>query len=147
MEKGLLKTIKNYWISLMEKKLPHYLPYEEKVIYLWRDEKTWWFRKDNIALFVIFSPNPKGRNEFAIELGWSKKKRFPELPMRPFLSTKEEIANPEKYEEATFRITGLREHQDGLGGFIRISGKDYETVLDNQMKILLEQGVPYLEKL
>jgi len=147
MEKGLSKTIKNHWASLMEMDLPHYLPYKGKTIYLWNDEKAWWFRKDKIALFVIFTTHPKGGSEFTIELGWSKKMRFPELSMRPFLTTKEEIIHPQKYEEATFRITEFKEQQDELGGFISISRDSFESVLDGQMKVLLEQGVPYLESI
>ncbi|MDL2275517.1 hypothetical protein LJC22_05285 [Desulfosarcina sp. OttesenSCG-928-G10] len=147
MEKGLSKIIKNHWASLMKENLPHYVPYKEKTIYLWSDESAWWFRKDKIALFVIFKTYPKGGSEFTIELGWSRKMRFPELSQRPSLVSKEGLENPEQYEEATFRITELRERQDSLGGFIRIFSQDFERVLDEQMKILLEYGVPYLEKL
>ena len=146
MEKGLSKTIKNYWASLMEKNLARYLPYKGKTIYLGRDEKTWCFQKDEIALFIIFKTNQKGASEFTIELAWSKKMRFPELPQRPSLVSKDELENPNKYEEATFRITEFNEYNDNyLGGFIRISSRDFESVLDEQMKILLEQGIPYLE--
>lgn len=38
---------------------------------------------EKVTLFISVIPNPKGYEEFAIEIGWSKKNQFPDLTMRP----------------------------------------------------------------
>src|SRR5437667_5313230 len=37
----------------------------------------------SVSGYVILVPDHHGRDEFAIEIGWSTKGQFPELPMRP----------------------------------------------------------------
>jgi hypothetical protein len=36
-----------------------------------------------ISGYIVLVPDHRGRDQFAIEIGWSTKGRFPELPMRP----------------------------------------------------------------
>jgi hypothetical protein len=36
-----------------------------------------------VSGYITLIPDHKGRDQFAIEIGWSTKGRFPELPMRP----------------------------------------------------------------
>jgi len=73
MEKGLSKIIKDHWASLMKERLPDYLPYKEKTIYLGNDERAWWLRKDKIALFVIFKTHHKGGVNSQLNLDGRKK--------------------------------------------------------------------------
>jgi len=172
MAKGSQKKIKAFWSELMNTHLPDYAPYTEKNDYLFNTEKAWWKSKEHMALLIIFSPSSKYTDQFCIELGWSKKKRFPELPVRPFISTREDISNPGKFEEATLRLHRINPEthfsqasvhdeaiditdpkaldqilQEPVPDFAQYSDDNYQAVLEQQMQLLLKHGIPYLDGL
>jgi hypothetical protein len=55
-----------------------------------------WRISDNVFLWVVLIPDQK-REAFFVEFGWSRKARFPQLPMRPSGVRPSEAASEEEY--------------------------------------------------
>jgi hypothetical protein len=71
------------------------------------DGETVFVKKaDNATLFICLIPDPKGREEFTVEIGWSTKHRFPELSIRPSI---EPGGNNDEFtkDEAMVRLTSF----------------------------------------
>lgn len=141
MDKNLKKRIFLYWEKSMLRNLPEFSLFPGKSIYIFPGEKVWFSDRDGCSRFIVLSPHPKGYNETGIELAWSKKGRFPELPSRPMPVTDKNA----KMEEGSIRLTELRENGTG-GTFLRVSDLNYQSVLDSLMEDLLSHGIAWLDK-
>lgn len=138
------KKLKKRAISLFEKRmlqeLPNFTRTEEKSLYIWPDEVVWVKDGESAKYFVIFSPNAKGRDEFVIEIGWSKLHRFPELQRRPSLSFEFEFKDCYSLDEATARVSYFSERE-----YSPVVNEDnLEEVVAAQFAELREHGIPFL---
>ncbi len=84
MRKEYSTALRKEFVRLIKGKIPQFEEFKLKSYYLWPGERAFrWVPVDGLHCFIILSPNPKGLDEFMIELAWSKRSRFPELSMRP----------------------------------------------------------------
>ena len=126
----------------MTEALPSFAPFNEKNLYLWPSEKVWVDATTftNATLYILFCPESKGRDQFTIELGWSKLRRFPELIQRPSLAFKADFENCYERQEVITRLPYLTEENE----WIDINGDDVEEIILKQMKNLIDCGMPFL---
>ena len=84
MRKEYSNALRKEFIRKIKENIPQFEEVKLKSYYLWPGERAFrWIPVDGLHCFIILSPNPKGLDEFMIELAWSKRSRFPELSMRP----------------------------------------------------------------
>jgi hypothetical protein len=108
MEKKLRIKLATAFRVEMEKNFPEFASIKMKSMYIFPGEFIWKRDTDACSYFIILSPDPRGqRDEANIELGWSRHKRFPELPQRPSLVTAKSISNAGDKDEGTVRIGSL----------------------------------------
>jgi len=84
MRTELLKVLRKSFEKELTRLSGHFVRVTKPGMYYWRDE--WVFENNQhpkITFVIILSPNPNGSDSFSVELGWSKKKRLPELSKRP----------------------------------------------------------------
>ncbi|MDY0281723.1 MAG: hypothetical protein RBR35_14320 [Salinivirgaceae bacterium] len=76
-----------------------------------------------VKLFISVIPNPKGHEEFAVEIGWSKRNEFPDLNMRPSIFSIEDNTEFDT-DDGMIRLTSFsRQNQFGW----KFQGIDYES--------------------
>lgn len=142
MDKKLKKRVIDQFAKYMQAELQTFVLFQEKSDYFFSSEKVW----EDVStvpganLYIIFTPEFKGRDQFTIEIGWSKLRRFPRVITRPFLAFKSDFENCYELQEATTRlpyITGEKE-------WIDINMDNSEEVIQKQIKNLIEYGMPFL---
>ncbi len=124
-------------------------------------------KPEKTGLFIIVFPDMK-REAFTLELGWSRKGRFPELPFRPSGSptqTRTEFAQPE-FVCRLANLLGLDDYwwlvqpvidplNDDYVELLKasvepISAEEAELVVkphvEDAIQKLVEFGLPYLEE-
>ena len=144
MDKKLKKRIYDVLARLIHELLPSFVPFQEKTKYLWPGEKAWedTSSTQNASLYIIFSPEYKGRDQFTIEIAWSRLRRFPELIRRPSLaiSGRGEIEQCYVYQEASVRLPRLVEEES----WVDVNNDNVDEAVARQFKTLLDYGVPFL---
>jgi hypothetical protein len=76
-----------------------------------------------VKLFISVIPNPKGGEEFAVEIGWSKHNEFPDLMMRPSVMSIDDNTEFDK-DDGMVRLTSFS-HRGQFGW--KFQGIDYEN--------------------
>jgi hypothetical protein len=147
LDKNLKKRAIALFTEHMLAELPSFVQYAKKSDYFFSTEKVW----EDIStipganLYIIFSPEFKGRDQFTIELGWSKLCRFPEVLRRPSLSFKAEFQNCHSLEEATARLPKIISLDSE--SWININAESVGEVIAEQFRNLIEYGIPFLKKI
>jgi hypothetical protein len=83
MKKQYRMAIENIFFAELQKIDPDFKKITVKSPVKYDGEAVFAKITDAAALFICLIPNPKGREEFTVEIGWSSKHRFPELTVRP----------------------------------------------------------------
>lgn len=85
MKAPLRKQLWTELAALINAQVPQFAPYEAKSPYIWPGEFV--LSAGTLiapkTAFIVLSPEPKGRDQFTIELAWSPDPTFPELAQRP----------------------------------------------------------------
>ncbi len=84
MRKEYRRELKKAFQKQLQSIAPEYELVKLKSMYV--DASEMIFRRvvnDNLHLFILLVPHHHGMDQFTIEVGWSKKARFPELGIRP----------------------------------------------------------------
>lgn len=142
MDKDLKKRAIDFFTQYLGESLPTFTSYREKSKYFFGSEKVWEDVTSVSAgyLYVIFCPEYKGRNQFTIEIGWSKLRRFPHVSRRPFLAFKSDFENCYIHQEATTRLSYIT----GATEWLDIDRDNVEAVIREQIRSLVEHGIPFL---
>jgi len=144
MEKKLKRRAIEKFIRCINETLPSFVPLEEKNNYLFPGEKVWLDAKtlDDATLYILFCPEHKGRDQFTIEIGWSKLFRFPELIQRPSLVSKADFDKRYQQQEAVTRLSYLTGEKE----WIDINESNIEEVIQAQARNLVVYGMPFLNE-
>lgn len=124
---------------------------------------------DGLHVFVVLTPDAKGRQAFTVELAWSTSARFPEVTMSPSLMLGPDDPDPIDQDEAIVRLGGLAERADrwwdlpdparSKPGDLEALRRSLEPVphdvarrraarpVNAAVSMLVESGVPFLEAL
>lgn len=143
MERKLKKRLFDLFAENMQKALPTFRPFKAKSSYVWPGELIWQDGETiaDTSLFIIVSPESKGRDQFTVELGWSKLRRFPELAQRPSLVSQVDFEHCHDHREATLRLSSLTDHIS----WIDVNYDEVEVAVANQLRNLLDHGIPFLK--
>lgn len=131
-----------------------------------------WTISTAVSCFIILLPSRKGHNEFTIEVGWSKRGRFPELFIRPSPELPNEEQKEFALDEYILRMGDLSAdmkdlwwkvgHEDDLD-ILNLDLMEYvselkkpvpeevaedriKPKLDEAMEMLKTFGLPYLKR-
>jgi hypothetical protein len=86
MRKEYGKALRALFAAEMKTRFPQFDATKVKSQYLFPGERAFcWNPREPIRCWVVLKPNLKGHESFTVEIGWSKRGRFPELGMRPSL--------------------------------------------------------------
>ncbi|MFZ6781313.1 hypothetical protein ACO0LD_31135 [Undibacterium sp. Ji83W] len=146
MDKKLKKRISDQFAACMQKELQAFSLFRGRSDYFF-DTETVWEDSSTVAgvnLYVIFTPEFNGRDQFTIEMGWSRLQRFPQLVRRPSLSFASEFAHCSDAQEATARLPKIISLE--LDSWIEVNKDNVEEVISMQFKNLMEHGMPFLKK-
>jgi hypothetical protein len=84
MRKEYGKALRETFAHEMRARLPEFELLKTASKYLFPGERVYHRRPlDSVLCIVILVPSRKDTDEFTVEIGWSKRGRFPELGMRP----------------------------------------------------------------
>lgn len=147
MQKKYSNQFKKYVPYFMNQYLPDFQIWQGDTIYLWPGEKAFYKKaSESLYLFIIFVPDKKGDNSFTIEVGWSKKSRFPELEMRPCPFP--DFSEAHEEEEFATRLTSIEGKPDLWRKFSPTvdAGEAVIIAVENAVKKTVDIGVPYLEE-
>ncbi|MFL6660487.1 MAG: hypothetical protein ACJ8GW_20540 [Massilia sp.] len=142
MDKALKKLAIDEFAKLIEQNLPGFQPYSEKNRHLVPGERVWINETTfgDVSLFAIFSPEDKGRDQFTIELGWSRMRRFPQLGRRPSLAFKSDFESCYERAEAITRLSYLTGEKE----WIDINKENVKAVMLEQINSLASIGIRFL---
>jgi hypothetical protein len=147
LDKNLKKRVIALFTAHMQAELPSFVPFTKKSEYFFSAEKVWEDTSivPGARLYIIFSPEFNGRDQFSIELGWSKLHRFPQVLRRPSLSFESEFRNCHQLDEATARLPKIISLH--FESWIDINAEKMEEVMAEQFRMLIEYGIPFLKKI
>jgi hypothetical protein len=113
--------------------------------YLWPNEVAIVNSLSNIDLFIIFSPHEQDSSRFTLDVGWSRLKRFPQVPARPCLD-QPDIDRSEFVNDEYFTRVGLIAANRDRWWHV---GKDgnYKEPLKAATDNIRDIVVPYFEEL
>jgi hypothetical protein len=143
MDRKLKKQVVDMFARHMKESLPTFTAFTARSSYLWPGEVVWedGATVGGTTLFVILSPEPNGRDQFAVELGWSRLHRFPQLIQRPSLAFQSDFERCGERDEATMRLSSLTEHQS----WIDVDDDNVNVAVSTQVRNLLDHGIPFLK--
>lgn len=146
MNKKLKKRVLDQFAAYMQKELQAFFPFKGSSDYFFDTEKVW---EDSstvagVNLYVIFTPEFNGRDQFTIEIGWSRLQRFPQLVRRPSLSFSSEFARCSNAQEATARLPKIISLE--LDSWVGVNKDNVEEVVSTQFKNLMTHGIPFLKE-
>jgi hypothetical protein len=143
MDRKLRKRAFDLFARHMKESLPTFKPFRAKSLYVWPGEVVWEDAETmgDTTLFIILSPEPKGRDQFTVELGWSRLRRFPELIQRPSLAFQSEFERCYERDEATVRLSSLTDHHS----WIDLYDDNVNVAVATQVRNLLDHGIPFLQ--
>lgn len=170
MRKEYGRALRQLFQEAMSTRLPQFAPVRTPSDYVAPGERCFCWKIGSLACWVLLVPDRKGRDAFAVEIGWSAHGGFPELSMRPSAdlpSPQREEFQREQYvcrlgedglecekwwELDRMRLTGSQE--DMLQDLIRQTEslapeEALESVrpkVDAAIAALTAHGVPYLEE-
>lgn len=146
MDKKLKKRVTDQFAACMQAELPSFSLYLGSRDYLF-DAETVWEDSSTMAgvyLYVILTPEFKGRDQFTIEIAWSRLRRFPQLVRRPSLSFASEFENCFEAHEASARLPKIISlDQDS---WIDINKDNVDEVMHKQFMDLMKYGMPFLKE-
>ena len=117
--------------------------------YTWPGESVYVCRDDFLWLVIIVSPDPKGRDAFTVEVGWSKLTRFPELGMRPSGFASQSL-NEWRNDEFVCRLNSISVTLPEFWTLVSSldNGSDQiRAQLSDAAQKTEEHGIPYLTKI
>jgi len=82
MRKEYGRELRLQFASAMRELAPEFEEHREKTRYLWPGERAFSWSAPRGLGFVVLSPDAKGDDKFTVEVGWSRLRRFPQLPVR-----------------------------------------------------------------
>jgi hypothetical protein len=83
MRKQYRQAIEKVFSSELLKVDPQFEKLAVKALCKYDGETAFAKKTEKATLFISLIPDPKGGEEFSVEIGWSTLHRFPELSMRP----------------------------------------------------------------
>lgn len=142
MDKTLRKHALDLFAKQMQELLPTFVPFKGKSKYFFGSEKVWEDVSSvpNANLYIVFTPEFKGRNQFTIEVGWSKLRRFPQVSRRPSLAFEPDFQGCYERPEATTRLPYLA----GGDEWIDVNSDNLEAAILGQLNNLIDYGLPFL---
>jgi hypothetical protein len=86
MRKPYGSVLKRSFTELVANLDPTFVPFKTKSEYLFASNYPYILRtNEDIVLFLVLFLDPKGRERFTVEFGWSREGRFPEVhPIAPY---------------------------------------------------------------
>ncbi|BBB68167.1 hypothetical protein UNDYM_3914 [Undibacterium sp. YM2] len=146
MNKKLKKRVLDQFAACMQKELQAFSLFKGSSDYFFDTEKVW---EDSstvagVNLYVIFTPEFNGRDQFTIEIGWSRLQRFPQLVRRPSLSFSSEFTLCSDAQEATARLPKIMSLE--LDSWVEVNKDNVEEVVSTQFKNLMAYGMPFLKE-
>lgn len=131
---------------MMLENFPAFEPYKEKSMYIWPGELV--FRSTELiapkTAFVIFSPEPKGREQFTVELAWSTDEQFPKLPQRPSGVPAE---NERLLSRAQAAVRLLTLADPNAGSWLEVNKDAVDFTARQVIEELRQYGIPYLQRI
>jgi hypothetical protein len=79
MQKKLRARLIQAFAHLADKLPPGFRSFRGKTDYLWPGQIPFYAQTDNLWLFVVLYISPKSVDEFTVEFGWSRLRRYPEV--------------------------------------------------------------------
>lgn len=141
MRKELARAVRAEFTAAMERRLPQFRPIKVVSRYAWPGSRVFEWRYDaSQRFFVELFFSVKGADAFAVEVGWSRLGRYPEVGVRPgFPSGGRELAKPEHWT----RVSSL---YAPIGGFWSLEEPDDAPGASGQSGGLLSQTPVALEE-
>ena len=113
--------------------------------YLWPNEIAYHKKVQGFDLFLVLSPHEQDSSQFTVDVGWSRKGRFPELMMRPSFIDPDEDHSEFSQDEYFTRIGIL---ENGIDKWWKItSPEDAADTLKNVAAEVERVAIPYLDLL
>ncbi|MDH3207144.1 MAG: hypothetical protein OEO79_11065 [Gemmatimonadota bacterium] len=113
MRKEYRKAVRELFSRRLDEMLPNFHAVKLKSPLLFGGESVFrWAAGGELVCFVILVPDPKGRQSFTVELGWSGLGRFPEGSSRPTLMLGPDDPDPVDVEEGIVRLGNLASRDD-----------------------------------
>ena len=108
MRKEYRKAVRERFARGMADRFPHFeLTKVDSPILFGGESVFRWEKTNDLHCFVVLVPDLKGRQAFTLELGWSRRGRFPAVSMRPSILYSPDDPVPVDTEEAVVRLGGL----------------------------------------
>ncbi|MES3022378.1 MAG: hypothetical protein V4857_12435 [Pseudomonadota bacterium] len=142
MDKKLRLRFTTAFAGEMKKAFPEYVAVKLKSIYVWPGESLWRKDTEDCSYFIVLSPHPKGeKDEMTVELGWSRRKRFPELMQRPSIVTKEGVSTAAERDEGSVRIGNLCAN---AFDWTQVKDATIQDIVSFFILKLEQEGLPFL---
>jgi len=129
MRKELASAVRAEFAVAIKRRLPQFNPIKVASRFAWPGSRVFrWTHDASLHFFVELLFDPKGADAFAVEVGWSRLGRYPEVRARPgFPSGGGEATRPEHWS----RLSSLYAPIGGFWGEARLAlpEGEFEDVL------------------
>ncbi len=84
MRKEYGKALRKLFAEQMRETMPQFEAVKVQSMYFWPGDRAFrWAAGRNLTFWIVLSPDKKGREEFTLLVGWSRRGRYPELSVIP----------------------------------------------------------------
>jgi hypothetical protein len=108
MSKAFSTEVRKSFAESMRIKFPQFHPIKVPPVNSWPGERSYlWDRASSLCCSISLIVGAKGNDDFFVEVGWSRLRRFPRLSSRPSIAAMEPVGDYVEEEEFICNLSSI----------------------------------------